>query len=168
MADNSIIQSSGEVKDAGVPKQMVGFSVGSEVFCVDILKVQEIIRMVSITHIPNAPEYVEGVINLRGKVIPVIDFRKRMHMSVCDDASERERRIVVATFGGNAIGMIVDKVSNVMKIAPEQITETSEIIKGIDSECLMGVGRVGEQLIVLLDIDRMFSQGELNTLPQAA
>jgi purine-binding chemotaxis protein CheW len=64
--------------------------------------------------------------------------------------------------------MIVDKVSNVMKIAPEQITETSEIIKGVDSECLMGVGRVGEQLIVLLDIDRMFSQGELHALPQAA
>lgn len=91
-----------------------------------------------------------------------------MHLSVCEDANEREQRIVVATFGGNAIGMIVDKVSNVMKIAPEQITETSEVIKGVDSECLMGVGRVGEQLIVLLDIDRMFSQNETHLLPHAA
>lgn len=168
MANEIITKGSGDMKEAGIPKQMVGFSVGSEVFCVDILKVQEIIRMVKITHMPNAPEYVEGVINLRGKVIPVIDFRKRMHMNVCDDSNENERRIVVATFGGNAIGMIVDKVSSVMKIAPEQITETSEIIKGVDSECLMGVGRIGEQLIVLLDIDKMFSNGEIHSLPQAA
>jgi purine-binding chemotaxis protein CheW len=148
--------------------QMVGFTVGEEEFCVDILKVQEIIRMVKITHMPNAPEYVEGIINLRNRVIPVIDFRKKMHFSEATQANDNDRRIVVISFGKTLVGLIVDKVSHVMKIAPDQITATPEVIKGYDSECLMGVGRVNEKLIVLLDLDKMFKQEETELLPQAA
>lgn len=154
------IQGAQEGKSTGVPMQMVGFTVGSEEFCVDILKVQEIIRMVKVTHTPNAPEYVEGIINLRGRVIPVIDFRRRMHFPESGEIDEHTRRIVVVSFGTTLVGLIVDKVSQVMKISPEQITQTPEVIKGYDSECLMGVGRVGEQLIVLLDLDKMFKQEE--------
>jgi purine-binding chemotaxis protein CheW len=157
-----------EVKSTCVPLQMVGFTVGNEEYCVDILKVQEIIRMVKITHTPNAPEYVEGIINLRGRVIPVIDFRKRMHLSEAGEINEQTRRIVVVAFGATQVGLIVDKVSQVMKISPDQITQTPEVIKGHDSECLMGVGRVGEQLIVLLDLDKMFMQEEAQHLLQAA
>lgn len=140
--------------------QMVGFTVGEEEFCVDILKVQEIIRMVRITHMPNAPEYVEGIINLRNKVIPVIDFRKRMHFADAGELKEQDRRIVVVSFDKTLVGIIVDKVSHVMKISTDQITATPEVIKGYDSECLMGVGRVNEKLIVLLDLDKMFTQEE--------
>jgi purine-binding chemotaxis protein CheW len=147
---------------------MVGFTVGEEEFCVDILKVQEIIRMVRITHMPNAPEYVEGIINLRNKVIPVIDFRKRMHFAESTELKEQDRRIVVVSFGKTLVGIIVDKVSHVMKISPEQITATPEVIKGYDSECLMGVGRINEKLIVLLDLDKMFKQEEVEPLQIAA
>ena len=147
---------------------MVGFTIGDEEFCVDILKVQEIIRMVKITHMPNAPTYVEGIINLRGKVIPVIDFRKRMNFPQADQINEQAQRIVVVSFGKTLVGIIVDKVSHVMKISPEQITQTSEVIQGHESECLMGVGRVGEKLIVLLDLDKMFQQEENADLPHAA
>lgn len=149
------------------PLQMVGFTVGEEEFCVDILKVQEIIRMVRITHMPNAPEYVEGIINLRNKVIPVIDFRKRMNFTGSALTNEQDRRIVVVSFGKTLIGIIVDKVSQVMKISPEQITETPEVIKGYENECLMGVGRVNEKLVVLLDLDRMFNQEETGLLKAA-
>jgi purine-binding chemotaxis protein CheW len=150
------------------PLQMVGFTVGEEEFCVDILKVQEIIRMVKITHMPNAPEYVEGIINLRNKVIPVIDFRKRMHFSDSTEIKETDRRIVVVSFGKTLVGIIVDKVSHVMKISQDQITATPEVIKGYDSECLMGVGRVNEKLIVLLDLDKMFKQEDIEPLQIAA
>src|SRR5512137_1059477 len=88
--------------------QLVGFTVDGEDFGVDILKVQEIIRMVEITKMPNAPEYVEGVINLRGKVIPVVDFRKRFHLK--EDAAENHdnKRIVVVALSHVTIGIVVD------------------------------------------------------------
>lgn len=149
-------------KNGIAPQQMVGFTVGEEEFCVDILKVQEIIRMVKITHMPNAPDYVEGIINLRNRIIPVIDFRKRLHFSEAGEPKEQDRRIVVVSFGKTLVGIIVDKVSQVMKISPDQITATPEVIKGYESECLMGVGRVNDRLIVLLDLDRMFNQDELS------
>ena len=164
MSENSAIQT----MRSGDSQQMVGFAIGSEEFCVDILKVQEIIRMVRITHLPNAPEYVEGIINLRGKVIPVIDFRKKMHFSETDEIDEQSRRIVVVSFASTLVGLIVDRVSQVLKISSDQITATPEVIKGYDSECLMGVGRVGEQLIVLLDLEKMFKQEEISALHDAA
>ncbi len=168
MAGERVSETGWDGKGVAGTMQMVGFTVGSEEFCVDILKVQEIIRMVRITHMPNAPEYVEGVINLRGRVIPVIDFRKRMKLPPSDEINEQNRRIVVVAFGSTLVGIVVDKVSQVMKISSEQITATPEVIKGYDSECLMGVGRVGEQLIVLLDLDRMFGQEEAAQLSHAA
>lgn len=157
-----------EMKAGTDSLQMVGFKIGAEEFCVDILKVQEIIRMVRITHMPNAPEYVEGIINLRNKVIPVIDFRKKMHFTHAEIPNGQDQRIVVVSFGKTLVGLIVDKVSHVMKIARDQITETPEVIKGYDSEYLMGVGRVNENLVVLLDLDKMFHQEETALLPHAA
>lgn len=147
---------------------MVGFTVGSEEFCVDILKVQEIIRMVEITVMPNSPDYVEGVINLRGKIIPIIDFRKRMHLPDSEILNEQTRRIVVVSFGKMIAGLVVDKVSHVMKLSADQISPTPEVSKGCDSECIMGVGRSGDRLLILLDLDRMFKENELNQLADAA
>jgi purine-binding chemotaxis protein CheW len=168
MNESLTAQNKSSEKSGLTPLQMVGFTVGEEEFCVDILKVQEIIRMVRITHMPNAPDYVEGIINLRNRVIPVIDFRKRMHFADSSEIKEQDRRIVVVSFGKTLVGIIVDKVSHVMKIAPEQITATPEVIKGYESECLMGVGRVNEKLIVLLDLDKMFKQEEVEPLQIAA
>ncbi len=143
---------------------MVGFSVANEEFCMDILKVQEIIRMVEITVMPNAPDYVEGVINLRGKIIPIIDFRKRMHLVSKEEVNEQGRRIVVVSFGKVTVGLFVDKVSQVMKLSNEQISPTPDVVKGFDAECLMGVGRAGEKLLILLDIEKMFQQEEFESL----
>lgn len=147
---------------------MVGFTVGGEEFCLDILKVQEIIRMVNITVMPNAPDYVEGVINLRGKIIPIIDFRKRLHLISNETVNEQSRRIVVVSFGKVTVGLVVDKVSQVMKLDASQVSATPDVTKGFDSECIMGVGRAGDRLLILLDVEKMFRQDEFEGIADAA
>ncbi len=147
---------------------MVGFAVGNEEFCVDILKVQEIIRMMGITKIPNAPDYAEGVINLRGRVIPVIDFRKRFNLPESSNDNDEARRIVVVDIIGNTIGLIVDEVSHVIKLENDCISPTPETVKSSGGECFSGIGRMGEKLIILLDVAGMFSEGELAWAEEAA
>jgi purine-binding chemotaxis protein CheW len=147
---------------------MVGFTVGTEEFCVDILKVQEIIRMMEITKIPNAPDYAKGVINLRGRVIPVIDFRKRFNLSKALEAKEESRRIVVVDINGTTIGLIVDQVSHVIKLENESVSPTPETVKSSGGGCFSGIGRMGDKLIILLDVEEMFGEGELTWAEEAA
>lgn len=169
MASNVPMTSSGTaMKATSNTFHGVGFTVGSEEFCVDILKVQEIIRMVPITVMPNAPEFVEGVINLRGKIIPVIDFRKRFHIFDADDSNDENRRIIVVSFGTITVGMIVDKVSQVIKINGEQISPTPDVVKGFDSDYISGVARVGDRLIILLELERLFAQYGLDQVAEDA
>jgi purine-binding chemotaxis protein CheW len=147
---------------------MVGFTVGTEEYCVDILKVQEIIRMMEITKIPNAPDYAEGVINLRGKVIPVIDFRKRFNLYEDFNGNADARRIVVVDIAGTTIGLIVDQVSHVIKLENDKVCPTPEAVKSSGGECFSGIGRMGEKLIILLDVEGMFGEGELDWTEEAA
>ncbi len=153
---------------AGQTLHMVGFTVGSEEFCVDILKVQEIIRMVPITAMPNAPDYVEGVINLRGKVIPIIDFRKRFHIFDTTTVEEQNRRIVVVSIGSATIGLVVDQVSQVLKLNADQISPTPAVAKGYEADSIIGVGRIGEKLLIILDLEKVFSDAELTGMESAA
>ncbi len=147
---------------------MVGFSVGKEEFCVDILKVREIIRMMDITRIPNAPDFVEGVINLRGGVIPVIDFGKRCNLCGGNEMDENHRRIVVVAIGDKTVGLVVDKVSQVIKLEEEQISATPDVVKGYNSEFIGGVGKSGDKLLIMLDLEKLFRQGELESIDIAA
>lgn len=153
---------------SGEMHHMVGFTVGNEEFCVDILKVQEIIRMMGITKIPNAPDYAEGVINLRGRVIPVIDFRKRFNLPVAAEENDESRRIVVVDIVGNTIGLIVDEVSQVIKLESDCVSPTPETVKSSGGACFSGIGRLGEKLIILLDVEGMFDDGELAWAEEAA
>ncbi len=143
------------------PLHVVGFSVGNEEFCVDILKVQEIIRMVPITVMPNAPDFVEGVIDLRGRVIPIIDFRKRFHL-YGETGTDEEKRIIVAVYRDVVMGMIVDRVSQVMKLAPDQISPAPAVVKGVETDYIIGVARVGEKLVVVLDLEELFAEYEMD------
>jgi purine-binding chemotaxis protein CheW len=169
MASNVPMTSSGTaIKATSETFHGVGFTVGSEEFCVDILKVQEIIRMVPITAMPNAPEFVEGVINLRGKIIPVIDFRKRFHIYDGGEGDEETRRIIVVSFGTVTVGMIVDKVSQVIKITSDLISPTPDVVKGFDSDYISGVARVGDRLIILLELEVLFAQYGLDQMGEVA
>lgn len=153
---------------SGQTLHMVGFTVGSEEFCVDILKVQEIIRMVPITGMPNAPDYVEGVINLRGKVIPIIDFRKRFHIFEAASVEEQHKRIVVVSIASATIGLVVDQVSQVIKLNSDQISPTPAVAKGYEADSIIGVGRIGEKLLIILDLEKIFSEAELAGMESAA
>ena len=143
---------------SGKTLQVVTFALGSEEYGVDIAQVQEINRMVTITHVPRAPQFMEGVINLRGQLIPIIDLRSRFGM----DRAERTKntRIVVTEIGGKRIGMVVDSVSEVLRIPVEQIEGAPDLIGGIDTEYIRGVGKMGDRLIIMLDLGRVVSGTE--------
>ncbi len=142
--------------------QLVTFHIGDEEFGVEILKVQEIIRMMGITRVPKAPDFVEGVINLRGKVIPIIDLRKRFGMSAQEH--DKHTRIIVIEINKVIVGFVVDSVSEVLRIPSSTVEPPPAIISGIESEYISGVGKLADRLLILLDLDRLLSKGEQSML----
>ncbi|MBI5893184.1 MAG: chemotaxis protein CheW [Deltaproteobacteria bacterium] len=144
--------------------QLVTFNMGKEEFSVEILKVQEIIRMMEITRIPKSPDFVEGVINLRGKVIPIIDLRKRFGLPKID--KDTDTRIIVIESGGKSIGLIVDSVSEVLRLPASTVEPPPEIVGGIDSEYIEGVGKLEDRLIILLNLDKVLTSHEKHALSQ--
>ncbi len=140
--------------------QLVSFNIGNEEYAIDILKVQEINRMISITSIPNSPAFVEGVINLRGKVIPVISLRKRLNFA--DKKTDGNSRIIVVEVKSKTIGFIVDGVSEVLRI-PASITEAPpQITGGINSKYITSIAKLEDRLIILLDLDMILSESEIS------
>jgi len=140
--------------------QLVSFRLGKEEFAVDILKIQEINRLVEITRVPKAPAFVEGVINLRGKVIPVIDLRKRLGLA--NEQRDEETRIVVMDIQKRIVGLIVDSVSEVLNITEDEIEPPPTFgSSDMDTANILGMGKVKGQLKILLDVDRVISRGEL-------
>jgi purine-binding chemotaxis protein CheW len=143
-------------KEAVQILQLVTFLIGNEEYAVDILYVQEINRMLQITKVPNSPEYVEGVINLRGRVIPVIDLRTRLGM--IKKEHDQNTRIIVIDVLGNTLGFIVDSVKEVLRI-PSDITEVPpELVSNVDSEYIKSVGKLEDRLLILIDLDKIFAQ----------
>ncbi len=142
--------------------QLVTFKIAEEEFGVDILKVQEIIRMMPITKVPNAPSFVEGVINLRGKVIPVIDMRKRFGLP--ESERDSNTRIEVMDLQGQVVGFVVDAVSEVLRIKESTVEPPPAVVAGIGSEYMKGVGKLEDRLLILLDLDKLLNQQELNSL----
>lgn len=138
--------------------QIVSFALGSEEYGVDISQVQEIIRMVEITHVPRAPRFMEGVINLRGQLIPIIDLRTRFAMPRADHT--KATRIVVTEIGNKRVGIVVDSVSEVLNIPLDQVENAPDMIAGVGTEYIQGVGKVGERLIILLDLTMVISTEE--------
>lgn len=139
--------------------QLVSFKIGSEEFGVDILKVQEINRMVEITKVPQAPHYVEGVINLRGKVIPIVNLRKRFDLELKE--YDKNTRIVVVDIGGNIMGMVVDSVSEVLRLPSSTIEPAPEIVTGINSEYIKGVAKLEDRLLIFLDLSKVIDMNEM-------
>ncbi len=140
--------------------QLVSFNIGSEEFGVDILKVQEINRMVEITRVPQAPHYVEGVINLRGKVIPIVDLRKRFNLDVKE--YDKNTRIVVVDISGNIMGMVVDSVSEVLRLPSNTIEPPPEIVASINSEYIKGVAKLEDRLLIFLDLSKVIDVNEMS------
>jgi purine-binding chemotaxis protein CheW len=138
--------------------QLVTFKLGSEEFGVDILKVQEIIKMMNVTKIPNAPAFIEGVINLRGKIIPIVDLRKRLGFK--DQEFDKSTRVIVVELDGLVLGFIVDSVSEVLRIPEDTIEPPPSMVAGIESEYIEGVGKLDDRLLILLELKKIFSSPE--------
>ena len=138
--------------------QLVTFSLDNEEFAAEVLKVREIIRMIPITHMPNAPEYVEGIINLRGKVIPVVSMRKKFGMPHA--AASSHTRIIVMDIAGSLMGFIVDAVSEVIRVSGAEVQPPPQVSTGgVDEYCITGVINQADRLLVLLDLEKLFPEG---------
>jgi purine-binding chemotaxis protein CheW len=142
----------------GTILQLVTFKLGTEEFGVDILKVQEINKMMNITKIPNAPAFIEGVINLRGKIIPIVDLRKRLGFR--EKPYDKSTRIIVVELEGLVLGFIVDSVSEVLRIPGNTIEPPPSMVAGIESEYIEGVGKLDDRLLILLELKKIFSSPE--------
>lgn len=143
--------------------QLVSFKLDEEEYGVDVLKVREIIRMPSITRVPNTPHYVEGVINLRGKVIPIMSIRRRFGLGEVEN--DKSTRIMVMDVDGELMGFIVDSVSEVIRISEKEIQPPPPVAtSGVDQECMSGVINQPERLLVLLDLEKMSSREDRKML----
>jgi purine-binding chemotaxis protein CheW len=145
--------------------QLVSFAIGKEQFGVEILMVQEIIRMAPITSIPNSPDFIEGVINLRGHIIPVIDLRKRLKLTPLTDEHKENTRILIIDVKDRVTGFIVDAVSEVLKIQTSSVEPPPEIVvAGLKSQYIYGVCKLDERLLILLDFSKILQVEEIKKL----
>jgi purine-binding chemotaxis protein CheW len=142
--------------------QLVVFRLGEDYFAMHITNVNEIIRQQKITSVPKAPEFVEGVTNLRGRVIPVIDLRKRFGITPRVDANMD--RIIVVEHEGRLMGMMVDSVDEVLTVPFDSIEPADELVVSVDSEFLAGIVRLEERLIILMDQEQVLTSGEVKQL----
>ncbi len=147
--------------------QLVTFRLGNEEYSLDILSVQEIIRHMELTRVPKAPEFVDGVINLRGRVIPVLDLRKRFGLSA--DENTEETRIIVVDINDKTVGFKVDAVSEVLRLPADTVEPPPSIVTDVDSEYIRGVGKIDGRLIILLDVTKILNSNELADItPEAS
>ena len=146
--------------------QLVGFMIGKELFGVDILMVQEIIRAAPITAVPNSPDFVEGVINLRGNIIPVIELRKRLGFAT-PEVNMKDSWILILDIEGRITGFIVDSVTEVLKIQESTIEPPPDIVvAGLESQYIRGVCEIDEKLLILLEFNRILLVEEIKKLKE--
>ena len=146
--------------------QVVGFRIGNETYGVRIGSVREIVRVPEITIVPNAPEAIEGVINLRGKIIPVMDLRKRFGSAGLQP--DKKNRILVVELENRLLGLIGSSASEVLKIPPSEIEPPGTVFAEGESSYVTGVGKLKGRLIILLDIARLLRQPEFKKFEEAA
>ena len=160
--ENSVQETNGTAANEQL-LQLVSFSVAAEEYGLDILRVQEIIRTQQLTRVPNLPDYVEGVINLRGKVIPVVALRRRLGLESVE--SDKNTRIVVVDVHGQTLGFIVDAVSEVLRIRTDTVEPTPRI-GNVEREYISGVGKLDTRLLLMLDLERLMNHEEIGATVQ--
>jgi purine-binding chemotaxis protein CheW len=152
----SLTETEGQVMRQEV--QLACFKVGAELYALDIMRIKEIIRPQKLTPIPKAPSFIEGVINLRGSVIPVADMRKRFDQPI--NAENRKNRIVICSLAGRVIGLLVDEVTEVKRFSRKEIAPSPQFIHGAQADYFLGVARRDDDLIMLIDLEKVLSTEE--------
>jgi purine-binding chemotaxis protein CheW len=146
--------------------QIVGFRIGRETFGVPISLVHEIVRVPEITAVPDSPDFVEGVINLRGKIVSVIDLRKRFGETKV--TSNKKNRILVAEVENKTVGLIVDSASEVLKILPSEVEAPPNVFDDEENKYVTGVGKLNGRLVIMVDLGKVLLKGELKRLGEDA
>ena len=146
--------------------QLVGFKIGDEEFGIEIQKVREINRTTEITRVPRTPEYVLGVINLRGNVIPVINMRSRFGFNNKD--AGKDSRIIVLELKDNVIGILVDSVTEVIRLPSGTVEPPPNLSTNVETDYISGVGKLEDRLLILLDIDKVFTSEQMDKFAEAA
>ena len=162
-----MVEQTKETKARSGEIQLVIFGLAGEEFGIDISQVREIIRMQDITPMPKAPKFIEGVINLRGQIIAVMDLANRFGLTLSDRTEKA--RIVVIEVKDNTVGLIVDEVPEVLRISEDSIDPTPEMIESqVHADFIKGVGKLEDRLIILMDADRILSAEEVKQVSSTA
>ena len=139
--------------------QIVGLRVGGETFGIPISQVREIVRVPQITAVPNAPEIVEGVMNLRGRIVPIVDLRKRFRET--DIQPNKKNRVVIVEMDGRLVGLTVNAASEVLKIPPSQVEPPQSFFSDSEIDYVSGIAKLNGRLVILIDLRRILQPGEL-------
>lgn len=150
----------------GAGSEFLAFTLGDEEYGIDILKVQEIRGYDAVTRIANAPEFIKGVINLRGIIVPIVDMRIKFRLG--SPVYDQFTVVIILHIGGRVIGMVVDSVSDVTTLAPEQIKPAPEMGTAFDTDYLIGLGTLEERMLILIDIDKLMSSTEMGLIDKVA
>jgi len=165
MNDTAVQKTSApEAKETGRQEiQLACFRVGDQLYGLDILRIREIVRPQKLRPVPKAPSFVEGVMNLRGAVIPVVDLRRRFELEVPPE--DRQTRIMISALAGRIVGLLVDEVAEVRRYSRQEIQPAPHFLKGRGVEYFLGVCRRDEDLILILDLEKLLSSDEKFDIP---
>ncbi len=143
-------------------REFLAFKLGSEEYGIDILKVQEIRGYEAVTRIANSPDFLKGVVNLRGIIVPIVDMRIKFRLG--EPSYDQFTVVIILNIGGRVVGMVVDSVSDVTTLAPSQIRPAPELGTAFNTDYLIGLGTLDERMLILVDIDRLMSSAEMGLI----
>jgi purine-binding chemotaxis protein CheW len=146
--------------------EFLAFTLGQEEYGIDIQKVQELRGYDTVTRIANAPEYIKGVVNLRGIIVPIIDMRIKFNLGT--PTYDQFTVVIILTIGSRVMGMVVDSVSDVITLSPEQVKPAPEMGSVLDTDYLIGLGTIDERMLILVDIERLMSSDEMGLIEKLA
>ncbi len=157
----------GEKSDRDIAGQeFLAFTLGKEEYGIDILKVQEIRGYETVTRIANAPDFIKGVVNLRGIIVPIVDMRIKFHLG--EPTYDQFTVVIILNIGGRVVGMVVDSVSDVITLSPEQIKPAPEMGTALNTDYLIGLGTIDQRMLILVDIDKLMSSSEMGLIDKIA
>ena len=163
----SIAPVNGEKTDRDIAGQeYLAFTLGKEEYGIDILKVQEIRGYETVTRIANAPEFIKGVVNLRGIIVPIVDMRIKFNLG--EPTYDQFTVVIILNVAGRVVGMVVDSVSDVTTLSPEQIKPAPEMGTALNTDYLIGLGTIDQRMLILVDIDKLMSSSEMGLIDKIA
>lgn len=147
-------------------REFLAFKLGAEEYGIDILKVQEIRGYEAVTRIANAPDFIKGVVNLRGIIVPIVDMRIRFRLG--EPSYDQFTVVIILNIAGRVVGMVVDSVSDVTTLSPAQIRPAPEMGTAFNTDYLIGLGTLDERMLILIDIDRLMSSDDMGLIDRLA